>query len=288
MKGIRGIRKYLPEILRRLHDGLDPAELDDRLNERGIPHTTLYDILRILEESGVIYKDGEKYRLICRKEIQEFRTREEYKIRMKHSSILAEEVKKVLREAERSSDSRRAIRKINLKLNENFLEHLKEYHAIYDLLMEFESLEEELRRKEDDFIELLKEELKQRELNEKIMSWNAIRIILDHLRGRWIGLDSRVELFIDGEYLRDKTTKLSLSSARASMKRLEDAMNSIITNDEIRRAYEELIDLEAERDEIYHNLKAKLELLIDKINHGEPLRGLCELCPRVKIKVELF
>jgi len=281
---MRGIRKYLPEILRRLHDGLDPAELDDRLNERGIPHTTLYDILRILEDSGVIYKDGGKYHLICRKEIQEFRTREEYRIRMKHSKILIEEVKKALRDAERSSDSRRAIRKIDLKFNENFLEHLKEYHEIHGLLMEFESLEKELRRKEDDFIELLRERLKQRGLDREVMRWKAIRIILDHLRGRWIGLDSRVELFIDGEYLRDKTTKLSLSSARASAKKLEDAMNSIITSNEIRRAYEELMDLEAERDEIYHNLKAKLELLIDKVNHGEPLRGLCDLCPRVKIR----
>ncbi|MDI3502850.1 MAG: hypothetical protein PWR09_975 [Archaeoglobi archaeon] len=284
MKGKRGIRKYLPEVLRRLHNGLDPAELDDRFNEKGIPHTTLYDILRMLEDSGIIYKDGAKYRLVCRKEIQEFRTREEYLIRMEHSRSLIEEVANALRESEKSSDHPRVIRRIELKLSENFLEHLKEYPDVYGLLGRFESLEEEIKKKEESFIELLRGKIKKMDLREEIMMENAINTILLHLRERRIGLDSRVTLFVDGEYLRDEITKLSLSSSKSSMKRIEDAMNSIIADSEIKGAYEELMRLEDERDESYHELRGKLEFLISKVKHGEPLKGVCKLCPRVKIR----
>jgi len=52
---------------------------------------------------------------------------------------------------------------------------------------------------------------------------------------------------------------------------------------EIYELYEEWKNSD-EKEKVYSLLKEKMEFLIEKISHGEPLRGYCDLCPLVIVK----
>ena len=187
-----GFPKYLAMVLEELKRGLEPRKLDDRNNKNGIPHDTLYRIIRLLKDSGIIYKgDDGKYYYTWRRGIREF-SKENYEIALNHSKqFLIDSVVKGseirLSELMKDSPRERIYEKIKVeKLIENkyFIQHLESgYPEIYELYKEWKSLE-----KSD------------------------------------------------------------------------------------------------EKENVYSSLKEKIEFLIKKILHGEPLDGRCDLCPWVIVR----
>jgi len=146
-----GFSKYLAVVLEELKRGLEPRKLDDRNNKNGIPHDTLYRIIRLLKDSGIIYKgDDGKYYYTWRRGIREF-SKENYEIALNHSKqFLLDSVVKGseirLSELMKDPPRERIHEKIKVeKLIENkyFIQHLETgYPEIYELYKKWKSLEE--------------------------------------------------------------------------------------------------------------------------------------------------
>ena len=178
----RGIREYLPIILKKLKIGLKPKDLDNRFNQDGIPHDTLYEIIKLLDQSEIIYKDDDgRYYYIWKKGIREF-SGKNYKIALNHSKrfFTQEFSEKLLMECVIQGNSLLKLDDDRLLYDKYFIQHLETgYPEIYEIYR------------------------------------------------KW---------------------------------------------------------LENKTDEVYSELEARINFLLEKILNGEPLRGYCDLCPMVIVK----
>jgi len=88
-----GVRAYLKAILVELNKGLQPVRVgnDVIVGDIRMPKSTFYELIDLLEEVGLIYKEDGKYYWRWKKEYQEFKTLEEYKVRLEHSKELFKE-----------------------------------------------------------------------------------------------------------------------------------------------------------------------------------------------------
>jgi len=284
-----GIRKYLPVVLEKLKDGLEPKELDKRFRDNrdksGIPHDTLYEIIKILENSGVIYREEDgKYYFIWRKEIQEFKTKGEYEAKLRHSEQF---LKKTL-EKDKIKYWERLIS------DENFIQHLKTgYPEIYELYMEFRQFEKAIKNEENICKKLIEEEL--RKFNFEVVKnideakgkrinytiYNLLKVYFDRL----LKLGYSISISADPSgIVKDVTSGYGLSCDESMAREIEKIVNELLKSEKLRDAYNKLRELELRKINVYYNLKSKIEFLMEKIKHGEPLRGYCGLCPHVKIR----
>ena len=271
--------------------------MDKRFSKNGIPHDTLYDIIRLLERVGIIYKneDDGKYYYIWTRYFQYFENWHEYQIKLKHSENLINEVeKRIKRSPGEAYGTTEIVRERHLSLNNDFVDHLKTgYPKIYELYEDLEEKNRILQEKEEEFINFIKNKIKtsgfeiidRKEKDRKGVYHGIIELICLYLRDRKLGLCDPVKLFVDEDTIRDERyLALGIAPSSVELKELEDTINSIISDKDVINLYDELKSLESERDGIYYELKKNLERLIDKVKNGTPLKGWCDNCPKIKFK----
>lgn len=284
-----GIRVYLKIILEKLHDGLEPREVDNRMGG-SVPHDTLYTLLRMLKEAGAIYKDEDgKYYYSCRKGIREFSERN-YKIALNHS-------KQILLEAEDApSESLRGkleyISYERLIDNEYFLQHLSTgYPEIYKLYQEWKKSKEDLEAKWKEFENEVKRKVegkgfKIRNSESETAKGREVYDTISYLIRLLYSYNIKdIKLELDGEAVYCEPFKaVIISSDPSVISELRDLIVSLVNSKKLRKIYDECRELSIKEREAYSKLEEKLKFLVEKVKHGEPLRGYCDLCPRVLVK----
>jgi len=284
-----GIRAHLKIILEKLHEGLEPKKLDNRMGG-SVPHDTLYTILKILKEAGLIYRDEDgKYYYSYRKGIRAF-SEKNYKIALNHS-------KQILLEAEDapSESLRGKLEHISYRRlidNEYFLQHLKTgYPEIYELYQKWKKSKEDLEAKWKEFEDEVKREVEEkgfkirnsesetakgREVYDTI-SYLIRRLYSNNIKDIKLGLDRKAVYC-------EPFKAVIISSDPSVISELRDLIVSLVNSKKLRKIYDECRELSIKKSEAYSKLEEKLKFLVEKVKHGEPLRGYCDLCPMVLVK----
>jgi hypothetical protein len=98
--------------------------------------------------------------------------------------------------------------------------------------------------------------------------------------------DSReVRVALDQEgVVRDEYTGAPLARGGQLVKEVEGLLKDLLNSEEIKKAFAKLEEARRRNLEAFNNYREGLLRLALKVEHGEPLRGSCELCPRVVVK----
>lgn len=289
----RGIRKYLPKILKELKEGLEPGKLDDRKGGQ-VPHATLYEIIGLLMEANMIYKEEGIYYYYWRKEFQEFDDSIEYETKLKHSEKLLVGDVNIVNRDEIKISTRKTFS------YEYLIEHLKtgypEIYEIYKKLSEIKSerekierlFSEEIRKKfgekfefiEDEDFEITPEE---RRKGNYVYLENIKDLIEKILKRRLKDFPATHKLKIQGGRIYSaKYDAGCLSDNENVIENLEKLI--LEAADLTYEIYSNLMEIRNEEKKLGIELKKKIDLLRLKVESGEPLKGYCKGCPKFRIK----
>ncbi|MCD6502876.1 MAG: hypothetical protein J7K58_01380 [Euryarchaeota archaeon] len=275
MRGRSSILEYLKTILKELDKGFKPKDLDNRFNGH-IPHDTLYRILNVLKEADLVYVDKKgRYQYKWKKGIREY-SKKNYEIAMNHSKLLLES--KNLEE---------------LVENEHFLKHLKTgYPDIYELYMNWKNAKENVKKAEEDFENAIKREILEAGFKitgklEKSKGKVVSTAILDLIKYLYLSDIRDIELESDEDKVYCESFRaVPISLDPSAIPELKDLIIKLINSKRLRKIYEKYAKLRDEESNKWSELEKKLTFLISKVEHGEPLKGFCDLCPIVIIKDE--
>jgi predicted transcriptional regulator len=274
----------LKEVVKKLKEGpRTPHELGEGLR---IPRSTLYRILGCLQDVGLVHR-GEDGRYEWAEDWQVFLDGEGYQLKLNHSMELMKPLIEGLEGSERLPSVKPA-----LLSNEHLLKHLRSgYLKVYTKYEEWRRSEETLAKSEERFKSMVREHVASHgfeiaphgklEPGRRQVSDHVYRAVEGYLRAG--GSEEPRVVYEDGE-VRDGNTGLPLAKGEGLLKEVEGLMHSLLRSEEVKGAFKEREEAMRRRDEASFNYGKEVEFLALKVKHGEPLKGYCELCPRVVIK----
>ena len=274
-----GTLRYLVEVAKRLREKpMRPSELESELK---VSHKTLYRVVSCLEAIGVVRKmdDG---RLGWFEDWQVFLDGEGYMVKLNHSR----ELLKPLIEMPRSEFT--LIRGWDLRAK-YLIQHLQsgypEVYREYEEWLKCEKNYDEKRKMFKDavmryvakhgfeIVEYGRLEAGKRQVSHLI--YDALEY---HLRYK-----TEVKVTWKDGGVWDEIG-VALAGDEGLVKDVEELLRGMICSESIVRAFREMKEAEELMDEARFNYEKDLELLGLKVEHGEPLKGYCDLCPRVVVK----
>jgi hypothetical protein len=299
----RGLRQHLAKVLDDLHKGLNPPDYG-RGDAEVIPHSTVNELLQLLEASKVAYleKEDNKWHYTWYKEKkevlaqhQEFTNLDEYHAKLDHSKALIEEI---------GSRKIQDIRDDFVFLEEftcnriwpMFLQHLKErYPKIYENYEEWKKQKDLLYETSVPFNDAIKRffkeqgftiehVLKKGELRTEITSDSSSvsPIIIDLIKQiLYIREDhdlKEIKMVLSKDGIVDPfnhnliTTNVDLKS------KLEAIILRCITDSELKSIFSEIERIRWEVKKLETYLSLDISKLIDYIKVGSPLKGSCDAC----------
>lgn len=313
----KGIRKHLKFVLDKLHEGIRAADYRSESKEEAIPHTTLDELLKLLEASGIAFLDKssniwyytwkkEKEELISKyqellSKYHSYGNIYEHGIKLDHSKSL---IKAALHRYEIDNPFR-SVKDIDigmLKLTEGFkcfLQHLDTgYHDVeYILYKEWEEGEKDREEAEAAFHKELERIFSESGLeltktkhyadmkeNTKQVSLRIFGCIKDYLSLIVEDkLKERVKLELGDKGVLDPYGTL-LAKNISIKNEIEEAIENCIHSEVVRNLYAKLIDIEGKTRNAFNEVTLKIGLIIIKIiEDKEPLRGECDRCPKITI-----
>jgi hypothetical protein len=295
----KGMRGYLPQILKLLHEGLLPAAIERRGDEKkgeGIPHSTLHEILGILEKEKVIYKDHpsgkwyytwkkEKEDLI--REYQNYENMDEYLAKLQHSKeLLGPAIDKA-----RGDHNLAVASLIYGEYMEYFLQHLEEgYHDVFELFNQWKRDEAEMKKAEDDFEREIKRiapekglEIKESFRDLTLGGKQASPAIFNVIKRYWkLKVEGKhnepIQLNLGFEGVSDPLTNEWIAVNRDIKEDLEGLIKDCIHAENMESLYEALKSIEDKENEDYSRLSGEIIKIIGEVKLGSPLKGSCGVC----------
>ena len=282
-----GIRGYLSQVLKALHEGLKPAEIERRGKKgEGIPRSTLDEILSLLEKEKVVYKDAdgkwyyrwkkEKEELMS--EYQKFTNEEEYKQKLRHSESLVRAIKKDI--------GRGAL--LYRESFRYFIEHLKTgYPDTHELYGEWETLYHEMKAVEKNFNEEIKEII--REEGFEIVEYHNLKedrnqlspeifnIVEENLHLDRQGLHKPIKLEVKdkGIWAEGK----NISKNKDVLEELKKLIETCIQSESAKNLYEQVAVIKEKERKMYAKLRGEISYIcMNVIEDAVPLRGSCKRC----------
>ncbi|MDR0492726.1 MAG: hypothetical protein LBH74_03695 [Nitrososphaerota archaeon] len=261
-------KKDLPRICTHIQQAIEEFRNSGKktytdLRKAGIPESTLERVLKHLQACKLIVYQKPYY--IWYEQQIETLTAEEYERRLVHSKLLISALESI---RSLSFDERN----INLKprwITKDFKNNptntgippYNDHYAVFDHLKSYPEI------------------------------WNPLVSICDFLTNPgvfleeyWRPLEDRQQSLADRESKSDKQLSKDLPNSPSSLKPLSEEEKSEL--EQIRKTFEEI-----EKKTLYYKISHKLinekilskivydvNMLILKINHGEPLEGKCRLC----------
>jgi predicted transcriptional regulator len=281
----RSALERLKEVVKKLKEGpRTPHDLGEGLR---IPRSTLYRILGCLQDVGLVRR-GEDGRYEWAEDWQTFLDGEGgYQLKLKHSM----ELMKPLIEGLEGSERLPSVKPAFLS-NERLLQHLRSgYFKVYTKYEEWRRSEETLAKSEERFKGMIREHVashgfeiaphERLEPGRRQVSDHVYRAVEGYLRAG--GSEEPRVVYEDGEVW-DSYTGLSLAKGEGLVEEVEGLLKDLLSSEEIKGAFKEKEEAIWRRDEAFFNYSKEVEFLALKVKHGEPLKGFCELCPRVVIK----
>jgi hypothetical protein len=315
MRKKAGIRTCLRAILRGLSAGLKAERIDKdtvKIGDLILPKTSFYELLGIFKDEKVVYEANGLYYWIWKKEreellkdYQEYKNRDEYEVKLKHSKeLLNPQLPTELTPRELLGRSNVIV---SLTGYEQYvLQHLKTgYPEVYEKYLILQKLEGEVKTIErkmwgqvDDFLETygfkLVEDISQLTPGGMEIYAHGVRSVIMHCFERAkvvedgkvklvgaISINMEKDVTDDAQFLKVHywyiTKNLKLGD------KIVEALECVLNSMDIRATYEELENARKELSEAYFNYRHEIQWLGLKILHGEPLKGSCDLCPKVVI-----
>jgi len=257
-----------------------PSELEKELK---VPHKQLYRIIDCLKNIGVINKgeDG-KYRWI--EDWQVFLDKEGYVQKLNHSRELLMPLIERLEQPSRTST-------LSVLTNEYLIQHLKNgYPMIYLEYNNWQESEKACEKAREAFKEAVREytaekgfeivEYSELKAGKRQVS-NIIDVVENYLR--YGGLENMKIVWKDGQ-VHDDYRGVSLAKEEGLVKEVEKLLRDLIGSEKVKKTFEEMKEATEQTDEAYFEYRKDVEWLALKVKHGEPLKGYCDLCPRIVIK----
>ncbi len=278
-----------PCIVKEIKKGAKTVkELEERC---GASKSTVYRIIKALEKAGLVeWKKGEYVK--WKSEIQAFESKENYEIALNHSKRLFLEAEDV--ELESLKGELKYINYKKLLENKYFINHLKTgYPEIFELYEEWKKIKDDSENKFKEFLDEVRKKVKERGFKIKkhesevakgkevydLISTLIFDLIRDNIR------IEDVRLSVDEERVYCEPYKaISISSDPSMLLELRELIISLLNSEKLRKIYDEYRRLRIEENKVYSQLEDKIKFLVEKVKHGEPLRGYCGLCPLVIVK----
>jgi hypothetical protein len=264
------------EVARKIREGrLRPSELECALR---IPHKSLYRAIDCLKAIGVIRKgDDGMYEWV--ESWQVFLEGEGYRLKLNHS-------KELLKRSEFTD-----ITDWDLS-DEHLVQHLQsgypEIYREYEVWQESEKGCKEARERYEGAIRKYAAEhgfeivdYVKLEAGKKQVSHHIYEDAEDYLRYKH--LEEMRIVWRDGE-IWDDYRGLALAKEKDLAKEVEELLRGLVRSENIQKAFIEMERATKLRDKAHFNYRKDVEWLALKVKHGEPLKGWCDLCPRVVIK----
>jgi hypothetical protein len=272
--------EWLVKVFDELKKG--PKTPDELVSKLGISRSGALDrVLDCLVAMGLAYKgkDG-RYRL---EHWQVFLDGEGYKLKLEHSRKLMEKF------IERSD----VIRPMQWDMtNPHVLQHLQSgYPEAYGKYEEWVKSEEAHREAEEAFedavsdfaarkgfkvVDYEKLEAEGRQVSHYV--FGAVKAYLEFKD--W----EKMRIVVKEEKVWDDYRGVALARGGQLVKDVEELLKGLLGSEEVRKAFARLEEAERRKSEALHNYEEELMRLALKVEHGEPLRGFCELCQRVVVK----
>ena len=274
-----------PCIVKEIKKG---AKTVKELKERcGASKSTVYRIIKALEKAGLVeWKKGEYVK--WKSEIQAFESKENYEIALNHSKrILIDALGRKNKEIEIEDCEK-------LLYNEQFIQHLKTgYPSIYNLYEKFKELEEIIKTEQEIFKKIIRDEL--RKYNFEIVEdfnkavdrriYSSIYEMIYNYYDYLLDLGYFINISIENSgIVVDKTSGYSLSKDPDIVKEIENIIYELLRSENLKKTCDRIKKIKNKRDRTFSDLLKAIKWLIKKINHGEPLKGYCDLCPMVIVK----
>jgi len=170
------------------------------------------------------------------------------------------------------------------------LMHLKTGYAQISRLYErTKESEKEIQLKEKQFCDSVKAKLA-RDLPTELLDIDAVtKLILNDIKSFVLHDQSRIlpSLHVEGEEVKaGKGDRAPVLGKGEMADRLKQFIQGEEESTENRKNCENMLGLQQWYSGLRTRLEQEVKHLIRKVDHGEPLEGSCELCPRVKIKLE--
>jgi hypothetical protein len=292
---------------------VEPYRISDILekfeNEKGFSRKQIYRMNDCLIALDRIRKreDG-RYEIY--RDWQIFETKEEYDVKLKHSEILLAGIIHRSELAWRDSlfsDKARTIPIITVcstnvtgafsvtmgmvNINKYLLQHLeREYPDIYSLYTKIEEDAKKLEEREGEFTEKIRryfvdrgfeivEDL-QNQHNSKHVSkdiYREVRLLLEK------GLESPELKVLENGVILDENTTLIISRNPIIYEEVREAIKEVLGLREVREAFEREKEARTRYNNTLLRFSREVELLALKVLSGEPLKGFCDMCPKVEI-----
>lgn len=318
-----GIRKCLPVVLEELKKGIDIGALRDKGDCRHDTLYVIRDILSgaklIFEEGGKWYYTCKKEKEELLKDYQEFKNMDEYSVKRDHSKAI---LKKAIQD-NGSTDFNiyRFVSSADFKYFLKHLE--TGYPDIYNMWIIMENNEPEMEEKylllEEELRKIAKEKyVELRELPSPIKTVKVGSIIMksetanlrdkirampedvfscferylfymlnkeefevigdwDPVKNKWIPRyeTGYTDIILDGKIHRGHWSEWEV---------MDYFIKPCTQSEDLNRLYEEFVRVTKEIRKSYDLFSNKVQPVILKVlEHGEPLRGNCDLCPKITI-----
>jgi len=263
---------YLVKVARKLKEG--PKTSSELKSELKISAKSLYRVLSCLEAIGVVSEgvDG-KYRF---EGWQVFLDEEQYGVKLDHSrKLLRPYIRKDLTEPIPDAISDEALH------DRNIVQHLESgYPEIYIYHVKWLKREEALIR----LWELMGKQAANAGFEmifSKAKAGNLIDVVRAYIERKDF---ERMKIVCKEGQVWDDYTGMALANEGKYIKEIEELLRSLISSEEVQKAVTDLKNAEEDYDDCYYDFKWKLVQLALKVEHGEPLKGYCDLCPRIVIE----
>lgn len=300
-----GMRRYLARVLDDLHAGLKPGDYGRGANEI-IPHSTLNELLKLLEASRVAYLDTEdsKWHYIWHKEKmdilarhQEFATWDEFRAKLMHSQKLIEEIVEQKIENIKSDFvfkkefiSSSVWPMFLQHINEKYPETHKQYLKWLEQVDYLDSIEKDFQKtikrtfSEHDFT--VQRFLKKKEGAIEISSSNRASVspvFIDFIKQLLhIAVDDKFKNEIKLERseagLFDQFNHKLITKDTNLKRDLEALIQRCITDTELETLFSEIERVRTDVRVLEARLSLDIAQIIDKIKLGSPLWGTCDAC----------
>jgi hypothetical protein len=277
---------YMDQVnLRRLVDAakflrknpLSRSELGSKL---GIKSTnkSLDRIISCLEAMGVIRKEDDKYE--WSEDWQVFLDGEGYMYKLKHSEDLLKPL------IEGSSSIGEWI------CNKYLVQHLKsKYPEIYSKYKDWKRKEKSCKSSREKFRDEVRKQAakygfeivpyEELEAGRKEVSHFIYEDVESYIRRK--DLENMRIVWKEG-WVWDDYRRLALAREEGLIGEVKELIYGLVRSENVENALREVDIAVKQWSEAYSNYKKDIEWLALKVKHGEPLKGYCDLCPRVVIK----
>jgi hypothetical protein len=277
---------YLVEVAKKLREKpMRPSELESELkiSHKNLkdPHKTLDRVTSCLEAIGVVRKRGDG-RLGWVEDWQIFLDGEGYMVKLNHSRELLKPF------IERSRSELTVIGERDLR-SKYLIQHLQsgypEVYREYEEWLKSEKNYEERRKMFEDAVmgyaarhgfEIV--EYGRLEAGKRQVSHLIYDALESHLRYK-----TEVKVaWKDGEVWDE--VGVALARDEGLVREVEELLRGMIRSENIARAFREMKEAGELRDKARFSYEKDLEWLGLRVRHGEPLKGYCDLCPRVVVE----